>query len=250
MRPIVEIMWADFLFVAFDQLINQVANVRYLSRGERLAPLTVRCQQGVTPGACAQHAQSIEALLAHVAGLRVGISATPQDAYSMTRAAIAADDPCVMIEQRAIYGRKGSVDLGRLEPIGGSRQHRGGDDVAIFTWGRMLDAALAAADELAGEGVAATVIDLRWLNPLDEEAIAAAVARCGRAVIAHEANLTGGFGAEVAARIADRNLFDLEAPVRRVGSPDVRYPSAPNLQEALLPDAGKIAAAVRDVLAA
>jgi 2-oxoisovalerate dehydrogenase E1 component len=250
MRPIAEVMWADFLMVAFDQLINQISNVRYVSGGQRTAPLTVRCQQGVTPGACAQHAQSLEALLAHVAGLRVGIAATPQDAYSMTRAAIAAEDPCVMIEQRAIYGRKGSVDLGRLEPIGGAREHRSGDDIAIFTWGRMLDAALAAADELAGEGVAATVVDLRWLNPLDEDAIAAAVARCGRAVIAHEANLTGGFGAEVAARIADRNIFDLEAPVRRVGSPDVRYPSAPNLQEALLPDAGKIAAAVRDVLAA
>jgi 2-oxoisovalerate dehydrogenase E1 component len=250
MRPIAEVMWADFLMVAFDQLVNQISNVRYLSRGERTAPLTVRCQQGVTPGACAQHAQSLEALLAHVAGLRVGIAATPQDAYSMTRAAIAADDPCVMIEQRLIYGRKGSVDLGRLEPIGGAREHRDGADVAIFTWGRMLDAALAAADELAGEGVAATVVDLRWLNPLDEEAIATAVERCGRAVIAHEANLTGGFGAEIAARIADRNIFDLEAPVRRVGSPDVRYPSAPSLQEALLPDAGKIAAAVRDVLAA
>ncbi|HVX32190.1 MAG TPA: thiamine pyrophosphate-dependent enzyme [Solirubrobacterales bacterium] len=250
MRPIVEIMWADFLMVAFDQLVNQASNVRYISRGERVAPLTVRCQQGVTPGACAQHAQSLEALLAHVAGLRVGIAATPQDAYSMTRAAIAADDPCVMIEQRLIYGRKGDVDLGRLEPIGGAREHRRGDDVAIFTWGRMLDAALAAGEELAGEGVEATVVDLRWLNPLDEEAIAAAVARCGRAVIAHEANLTGGFGAEVAARIADRNIFDLEAPVRRVGSPDVRYPSAPNLQEALLPDGGKIAAAARDALAA
>lgn len=250
MRPIVEIMWADFLMVAFDQLVNQVSNVRYVSRGARTAPLTVRCQQGVTPGACAQHTQSLEALLAHIAGLRVGIAATPQDAYSMTRAAIAADDPCVMIEQRLIYGRKGEVDLGRLESIGGSRQHRDGGDVAIFTWGRMLDAVLAAADRLAGEGVAATVIDLRWLNPLDEDAIVAAVARCGRAVIVHEANLTGGFGAEVAARIADRNLFDLEAPVRRVGSPDVRFPSAPNLQEALVPDAERIAAAVRETLAA
>jgi 2-oxoisovalerate dehydrogenase E1 component len=250
MRPIVEIMWADFAMVAFDQLINQISNVRYVSGGQRSAPLTVRCQQGVTPGACAQHAQSLEALFAHIAGLRVGIAATPQDAYSMTRAAIAADDPCLMIEQRLIYGRKGEVDLGRSEPIGGARTHRDGDDVAIFTWGRMLDEALAAADGLAGEGVGATVVDLRWLNPLDEEAIAAAVSRCGRVVIAHEANLTGGFGAEVAARIADRNLFDLEAPVRRVASPDVRYPSAPNLQEALLPNAAKIAAAARDVLAA
>jgi 2-oxoisovalerate dehydrogenase E1 component len=250
LRPIVEIMWADFLLVALDQLINQAANVRYLSRGERGAPMTVRCQQGMTPGACAQHSQSLEALIAHIPGLRVGISATPQDGYSMTRAAIAADDPCVMIEQRAIYGRKGSVDLDRLEPIGGAREHRVGDDVAIFTWGRMLDAALAAADQLSGEGVEATVIDLRWLNPLDEDAIAAAVSRCGRVVIAHEANLTGGFGAEVAARIADRNIFDLEAPVRRVGAPDIRWPSAPNLQEALLPDAEKIAAAVREVTAA
>jgi 2-oxoisovalerate dehydrogenase E1 component len=251
MRPIVEIMWADFMLVALDQLVNQAANVRYLSRGRRTAPLLVRCQQGVTPGSCAQHSQSLEALLLHVPGLRVGMPATPADAYEMTRAAVADDDPCVLIESRAIYGRRGPVDLvAPVQRIGGARLRRDGGDVAIITWGRMLDGVLSAADRLSDEGMHASVLDLRWLAPLDDDAIAEVVGRCNRVLICHEANLTGGFGAEIAARIADAHLFDLDAPVRRLASPDVRYPSAPALQEALLPGPDEIVAAIRDLLAA
>lgn len=250
LRPIVEIMWADFLLVALDQLINQAANVRYLSRGRQTAPILVRCQQGVTPGSCAQHSQSLEALLAHIPGLRVGMASNPADAYAMTRAAIAHPDPVVLIESRAIYGRRGPVELDApVEDVGGARLHRCGDDLAIISWGRMVDAALTAAERLSGDGIQASVLDLRWLSPLDDDAIAEAVSRCHRVVICHEANVTGGFGAEVAARIAADHLYELDAPVRRVGSPDVRYPSAPVLQEALLPAADDVVAAAREVLA-
>jgi 2-oxoisovalerate dehydrogenase E1 component len=250
MRPIVEIMWADFLLVALDQLINQAANVRYIARGERSAPIVVRCQQGVTPGSCAQHSQSLEALLAHIPGLRVGMASNPADAYAMTRAAVAHPDPVILIESRAIYGRRGPVDLDApTEGVGGARLQRGGDDLAIISWGRMLDPVLEAADRLSLEEVQASVLDLRWLSPLDDDAIAEVVARCHRVLICHEANVSGGFGAEVAARIAAAHLYELDAPVRRLGSPDVRFPSAPVLQDALVPGTEEVLAAAREVLA-
>lgn len=247
MRPVVEIMWGDFLLVALDQLFNQAANVRYVSRSALTAPLVVRTQQGVTPGSCAQHSQSLEALLAHVPGLRVGLAATPQDAYGMLRAAIADPDPCVVIESRALYQEKGPVALDEpAEPVGGARWHRDGGDLAILTWGPMLRSALAAAERLSADGIEAAVVDLRWLNPLDDASIARAVQQSGgRVLLAHEANLTGGFGAEIAARIQERHFDDLDAPVARVGTPDVRIPSAPALQAALVPDQRTIADAAR-----
>jgi 2-oxoisovalerate dehydrogenase E1 component len=241
LRPVVEIMWADFMLVALDQLVNQAANVRYVSAGRHGAPLVVRTQQGATPGSCAQHSQSLEALLAHVPGLRIGVASTPQDAHSMLRAAVADDDPVVLFEARALYQRRQTVSLGGpREALGGARVRRVGDDVAILSWGPAALAAEQAADALAGRGIHATVVDLRWLAPLDDEAIAAAVFRTNRVLVAHDANVTGGFGAEVAARIGERHFGDLDAPVRRVGAPDVRIPPTPALQEALLPSAASI----------
>jgi 2-oxoisovalerate dehydrogenase E1 component len=241
LRPIVEIMWADFMLVALDQLINQAANVRYVSGGRHGAPLVVRTQQGATPGSCAQHSQSLEALLAHIPGLRIGVPSTPQDAHSMLRAAVADDDPVVLFEARALYQRKQRVGVGGgREPVGGARIRREGDDLAILSWGTAALAAETAAEALAGRGIGATVVDLRWLAPLDDEAIATAVARTNRVLVAHEANLTGGFGAEIAARIGERHFGDLDAPVRRVGAPDVRIPPTPVLQAALLPSAESI----------
>jgi 2-oxoisovalerate dehydrogenase E1 component len=241
LRPIVEIMWADFMLVALDQLINQAANVRYVSSGRHGAPLVVRTQQGATPGSCAQHSQSLEALLAHIPGLRIGVPSTPQDAHSMLRAAVADDDPVVLFEARALYQRRQVVMLGGpRDAVGGARVRRAGDDLAILTWGTAALAAEQAADALAGRGIHATVVDLRWLAPLDDDAIAAAVARTNRVLVAHEANVTGGFGAEIAARIGERHFGDLDAPVRRVGAPDVRVPPAPGLQAVLLPSAASI----------
>jgi 2-oxoisovalerate dehydrogenase E1 component len=248
LRPVVEIMWADFMLVALDQLINQAANVRYVSGGRHGAPLVVRTQQGATPGSCAQHSQSLEALLAHIPGLRIGVPSTPQDAHSMLRAAVADEDPVVLFEARALYQRKQMVRLGgRSEGVGGARVRREGGDLAIFSWGPAVLAAEQAAAALAGRGIEATVVDLRWLAPLDDEAIAAAVERANRVLVVHEANLTGGFGAEIAARIGERHFEHLDAPVRRVGAPDVRIPPTPALQEALLPSAASIEEAAERV---
>jgi 2-oxoisovalerate dehydrogenase E1 component len=249
LRPVAEIMWSDFLLVALDQLVNQAANARYISRGETTLPLVVRTQQGVTPGSCAQHSQSLEALLAHVPGLRVGLPATPQDAYSMLRAAIADDDPCIVIESRALYQQKGPLSAEPDPDIGGARLHRTGSDVVLITWGRMLHATLAAAETLAGAGIETTVLDLRWLSPLDEESIAEAVDGGGRVLVVHEANRTGGFGAEIAARLAEHFFDSLDAPVKRIAAPDVRFPAAPALQNALLPDATAIVTAAQELIA-
>jgi len=249
LRPVVEIMWGDFLLVALDQLINQAANVRYVSGGRHCAPLVVRTQQGATPGSCAQHSQSLEALLAHIPGLRVGVAATPQDAHAMLRAAVADDDPVILFEARALYQHKGTVALGgEREGVGGARMRRAGSDVAIVSWGRTALLAEQAAERLAGDGIDATVLDLRWLAPLDDGAIARAVQRTGRVLVAHEANVTGGFGAEVAARIGETQFDALDAPVRRVGAPDVRIPPAPRLQAALLPSAEGIAQAAAELV--
>jgi 2-oxoisovalerate dehydrogenase E1 component len=251
MRPVVEIMWSDFLLVALDQLVNQAANVRYVTNSELSAPLVVRTQQGVTPGSCAQHSQSLEAMLAHVPGLRVGLAATPQDAYDMLRTAIAVDDPVVLIEARALYQTKGPVvRTAEAGPLGSARAHRNGSDLTIFTWGAILPHVLEAGERLAAENVEATIVDLRWLNPLDEEAIARAVrGGAGRVLVAHEANVTGGFGAEIAARICGAHFDYLDAPVARVGVDDSRIPSAPALQRALVPDADAVLAAARELIA-
>jgi 2-oxoisovalerate dehydrogenase E1 component len=249
---VVEIMWADFLLVALDQIVNQAANVRYINRSKVHAPLTVRMQQGVTPGSCAQHSQSIEAILAHIPGIKVGLPATPQDAYDMVRAAINDPDPTVVIEHRSLYQQTGPVQSGALtQRAEGARRWHEGRDLTIITWGAMLADVRAAADELDAEGIGACVLDLRWLRPLDEEAIAAAVTDGGgRVLVVHEATTSGGFGAEVAARITERHFEGLVRPVRRLGTPDVRMPSAPVLQRAVLPDREAIITAARELVGA
>jgi 2-oxoisovalerate dehydrogenase E1 component len=251
-RPVVEIMWGDFLWVAFDQIINQASNVRYVSRGALNAPMTVRLQQGATPGSCAQHSQSLEAILAHVPGIKVGAPATPADAYAMTRAAIANPDPVILVESRELYLNKGEVSPGTArEPVGGARFRRHGDALTIITWGPMVLRALAAADTLAGSGIEAGVLDLRWLNPIDDEAIAQAVSEGGgRVLVVHEANRTGGLGAEIAARIAEVHLDELDAPVARLAAPDTRIPAAPTLQQSLIPGPAAIVAAALELVGA
>jgi 2-oxoisovalerate dehydrogenase E1 component len=250
MQPIVEIMWGDFLLVALDQLVNQAANVRYVTEGRASAPLVVRTQQGATPGSCPQHAQSLEALLAHVPGLKIGLPATPQDAYSMLRAAVADPDPCVIIEARGLYQLEGVVDPSRRESVGGAVRRREGDALAMITWGTSVHTCLAAAEALAADGISALVLDLRWLSPLDDAAIDAAVRDAGgRVMVVHEANRTGGFGAEVAARIAESSLDRLDAPIVRVGARNTRIPASPHLQRAVLPTAESVEQAARRLAA-
>lgn len=249
MRPIVEIMWGDFLLVALDSLINQAANVRYLTRGAFGAPMVVRTQQGATPGSCAQHSQSLEALLAHIPGLKVGLPSTPGDAYAMLRAAAHDPDPCILFEARALYQSSGPVTLGGpVEAAYGAKLRRPGKDLVIITWGAIVQQALAAAELLAAGGRDVGVLDLRWLAPLDDDAIAAAVAACGRVLVLHEANQTMGFGAEVTARIAERWSAQLKSPLRRLGTKDARIPAAPALQAALIPNTDAIVATALTML--
>ena len=244
LRPIVEIMWIDFSLVAMDQIVNQAANVRYVSAGRLQAPLTIRTQQGHLPGSCAQHSQNLEAFFAHVPGLRVGLAATAQDAYSMTLAAVSCNDPTLIIENRGLYhGEKQQVTVdGDIEPIGGARVARPGTDVTIVSWSAMLHQALAAAQALEAQGLSAEIIDARWLDPFDWDTLADSVRKTGRLMIVHEAVLTGGFGAEIAARAGSELSAHLRAPVQRLATADCRIPAAPHLQRALIPDAGRIAA--------
>ena len=247
LRPIAEIMWADFSLVALDQLFNQAANIAYVTRGATPVPMVVRMQQGATPGSCAQHSQCLEALMAHIPGLKVGLPSTPQDAYSMLRAAAADPNPVIIIEARALYQTKGMVDFGRSDQTaGGSRVVREGDAATIVTYGTMVPSCLRAAGLLAEDNCDVRVVDLRWLNPADWPALTAHVdATHGRALIVHEANVTGGFGAEIASRLWDAGA----ARVRRLGAKDTRMPAAPCLQDAVLPSADDVVAEVRRLIA-
>ena len=241
-RPIIEIMFMDFTQVAMDQIVNQLANVHYVSNGTMRAPVTIRTQQGHTPGSVAQHSQSLEAIFAHIPGIRVGCPATARDAYEMLRTAIACDDPTIVIEARALYPVTGPVPLdGPVEPLGGAVVRRTGTDVTLVTWSSLLPRALAAADLLVDRNIDVAVIDLRWINPLDTDTIAESLAETGRLVIAHEANRTAGFGAEIAAWAAAERFWDLDAPIVRIATPDVRIPAAPILQQALIPSVESIA---------
>jgi 2-oxoisovalerate dehydrogenase E1 component len=251
MKPIVEIMWGDFMLVALDQIINQAANVRYITGGRSGAPIVVRTQQGATPGSCAQHSQCLEALLAHIPGLRIAIPATPHDAYSLLRAATASSDPCVIYESRSLYQTTGAVEFTDvIEPIGQSRLHKPGRNAVIVTWGTMVPVALEAAKQLGEEGSDVGVLDLRWLCPLDDDGLRAAVrSASGKAIVLHEANRTGGFGAEVVARLHEFFKHELDLNIIRVATPDMRIPASPILQRALLPTAAKVMNETRRLLA-
>ena len=249
MKPIVEIMWIDFMLVAFDQIVNQTANVRFISRGKQHAPLVIRMQQGATPGSCAQHTQSLEAILAHIPGIKVGLPSNGHDAYQMLRAAVADPDPVIIIESRSLYLVKSFLDTSApKEQVGGSRTRKLGGDLAIVTWGKNVPMVLEAAELLEAQGIHASVLDLRWLNPLDESAITELVKTSGgKLLIVHEANRTGGFGAEISARIGEACFGTLKAPIQRLATPDSRIPASPILQSALIPTVAKVLEAATDL---
>ncbi|GAA0818078.1 alpha-ketoacid dehydrogenase subunit beta [Streptosporangium amethystogenes subsp. fukuiense] len=248
-RPVVEIMWADFSLVALDQIVNQAANVRYVSGGRLAAPLTIRTQQGNGPGACAQHSQCLEALFLHVPGLRVCMPSTPQDAHDLLVTAVHSDDPVLVVENRTLYfGAKEEVRVGGpVLPMGGSRIRHEGSDATVVTWGAMTWRAVEAARSLAMEGIGVEVVETPWLNPFDTGAVVGSARRTGRLAVVHEANVTGGFGAEVVARVVGAGVV-LKAPPIRVGTPDVRMPAAPVLAQELVPDARRIAGEVRTLV--
>jgi pyruvate dehydrogenase E1 component beta subunit len=250
-RPIAEIMWIDFALVALDQLVNQAANVRYVSRGELRAPMTVRTQQGSAPGACAQHSQSLEALFAHIPGLQVCMPATPQDAHDLLLASVYSDDPAIVIENRTLYhSLQSEVVLdAEVPPIGGAAVRRAGRDATVVTWGAVQAKVLEAAELLARDGFEVEVLDMRWLRPFDRDAVLASVQRTGRLVVVHDAHVFAGLGAEVVSSVVEAGC-DLHAPPRRVGVPDARIPAAPSLAAALMPSVSKIIEALESVLKA
>ncbi len=248
LRPVVEIMWVDFMLVGADPIINQIAKARYMSGGQIGTPLVIRTQGGGGRGNGAQHSQSLEALFCHVPGLKVVMPATPGDARGLLLAAIADEDPVIFIEHKMLYMTTGEVP-GALEliPLGKAQIKRHGTDVTLLTWSHTLLTALQAADSLALEGVQCEVIDARSLVPFDIALVAKSLQKTHRLVIAHEACKSFGPGAEFAARIAEEYFDELDAPVVRVAVPDIPIPYAKPLEALVLPDVAAIVAAVRKV---
>jgi pyruvate dehydrogenase E1 component beta subunit len=249
LKPVLEIMFIDFATLAMDTLVNQTAKYRYMSGGQLAVPLVVRTQAGAAGGAAAQHSQSLESWFIHVPGLVVVAPSSPAEAYGLLKSAIRLGEPVLFVEHKRLYTMKESLDDGaELPPIGLARIARAGTDVTLIAYSAMVRSALDAAEELSSSGISAEVIDLRTLVPLDMATVAASVARTHRVVIAHEAVLNGGAGAEIAARIGTELFDELDAPVTRVGCPFAPIPFAPELEAALLPRSDDIVTAVRDLL--
>ena len=244
-RPIVEMRFSDFALCAVDELVNQAAKARYMFGGQARVPMVVRMPIGMWRSSAAQHSQSLEAWYTHVPGLVVAVPATPADNKGLLKSAIRCDDPVVYMEHKDLWGLAGEVpegDTGTV-PLGAARVEREGGDVTIVTWSRMVHACAAAAAMLEEEGTAAEVIDLRTLWPWDRVRVLASVERTGRLLVVHEAVAAGGFGAEVAATVAEES----GAPVRRLGAPRIPIPYAPPLEEQMRITEDRIVAAVREL---
>ena len=250
MRPVVEVMYLDFLGVCFDQLLNQAAKLPFMTGGAARMGLTVRTQFGAGRSSGSQHSQSLEALLAHVPGLTVVMPSTPADTYGLLRAAIQDPNPVVFIENRLMYGMKGpQPPTDHLVPIGRSAVVRPGTDVTVVSVSRMVHEAIAAAAALADEGISVEVIDLRTVAPLDTAPILTSVAKTSRLLIAHEAVVPFGIGAEIAAVVGREAFWHLDAPIERIGAAPTPPPYAPPLEKAWLPDRDDIASAIRRLVA-
>lgn len=248
LRPIVEIMFVDFLTLALDQLVNQAAKAYFMSGGQLRVPLVLRTQGGAGQRGGAQHSQSLEAWLTHVPGLKVAMPSTAADAAGLLATAIADPNPVVVVENKTLYFRREEVGERGAIPLGRARVVRAGRDVTVVALSRLVHDALAAAAELAAEGIEIEVIDPRTLVPLDLETIVESVARTHRLVVAHEAVRAGGFGAEIAAQVLAAAFDELDAPIERVGAPFAPVPFSPPLEDAYLPGPAEVAAAVRSLV--
>jgi len=252
MLPVAEIQFADFAYPAFNQLISEAAKWRYRSANGWGCPIVVRAPFGAGIRGAMYHSQSIEALLAHVPGMKIVAPSTPYDAKGLLKAAIRDPDPVVYFEHKKAYRmlKDELPDDDYVVPIGPAELRREGDDITVISYGLMAHECLEAANELSGEGIEATVLDLRTLAPLDRAAILNAASRTGKVLIVHEDTLTGGIGGEVAAIIAEHAFDALDAPIRRLASPDVpAMPFNEGMEEYCLPSREKIAAAMRDLAA-
>jgi acetoin:2,6-dichlorophenolindophenol oxidoreductase subunit beta len=248
LRPVVEIMFVDFVTLALDQLVNQAAKAYFMSGGQLQVPMVLRTQGGAGQRGGAQHSQSLESWLTHVPGLKVAMPSTAADLAGLLETAIADPNPVVLVENKTLYFRREEVGEREPVPLGRARIARGGRDVTVVALSRLVPESLAAAEELAAEGVEVEVIDPRSLVPLDLEAIVASVRRTHRVVVAHEAVLHGGFGAELAAQVQSAAFDQLDAPIERVGAPFAPVPFSPPLEDAYLPGRSEVAAAVRATL--
>ena len=249
LKPILEIMFIDFATLSMDCLVNQTAKYRYMSGGQLAVPVVVRTQAGAAGGAAAQHSQSLEAWFIHVPGLIVVAPSSPAEAYGLLKSAVRLGEPVLFIEHKRLYTMKEALpDNAPLPPIGAARIARAGTDVTLIAYSAMVQTALEAADTLARSGISAEVIDLRTLLPLDMATVATSVTKTHRVVIAHEAVLNGGVGAEIAARIGTELFDELDAPVQRVGCPFAPIPFAPELEGALLPGGRDIVQRVRTMM--
>ena len=250
MRPIAEIQFSDFITIGMDQLVNQAAKIRYMFGGKAKVPMVIRAPAGSGTGAAAQHSSSMEAWYTHVPGLKVVIPSSPCDAKGLLKAAIADDNPVVFLEQKLLYRVKGEVPEEEYTvPLSSSEVKRSGNDVTVVTWGRMVNRCLEVAEELAQNGIDVEVVDPRTLMPLDETPIVASAKKTGRVLIVHEAVQTGGYGGEIAARIADSEAFYyLDAPIKRLGGLDVPVPYNPVLEANVVPTKDKISAAITSLV--
>ena len=248
MRPVVDIMYGDFMTLVMDQVANQAAKVHYMSGGNLKAPLVIRTTLGATRRSAAQHSQSLHAWVSHIPGLEVALPATAADAKGLMKSAIRDDNPVVFFQDKADFARKGPVPAGDvLVPFGEAAVRRVGDDVTIVATSSMVYVALGAADDLAAEGISAEVIDPRITVPLDREALIRSVRKTGRALVVDEGYESYGVTAEIASVIAEGAFYELNAPVRRLGARHVPIPFSPPLEDETVPNVKRVMTAVRQL---
>ncbi|MBI5928832.1 MAG: alpha-ketoacid dehydrogenase subunit beta [Chloroflexi bacterium] len=248
LRPVAELMFADFVFVCMDQIVNQVAKYRYMSGGQFTVPLTIRAAQGAGAGFGTQHSQCVESFLMGCPGLKLVVPSTPADMYGLLRGAIREDNPVFVLEHKLLYNMTGDVpdDTGPMK-LGEAHVVREGNDVTIVSTQLMVHRSLEAATELEKEGISVEVIDLRSLAPLDKDTILDSVAKTNRLVIVEEAPHSAGWGGDIVSLVADEGIYWLDAPIKRVNMGQALVAYSPPLEDTVVPNVGRIAEAVRNV---
>jgi pyruvate/2-oxoglutarate/acetoin dehydrogenase E1 component len=249
MRPIVELMFMDFITIAMDQLVNQAAKIRYMFGGKAKIPIVLRANMGAGRSSAAQHSQSLQAWVAHTPGLKVVMPSDPYDAKGLLISAIRDDNPVVFLEHKFLYPIKGYVpEEVYTVPIGKAEVKKEGKDVTIVATSMMVHKGLKAAEELSKDGIESEVVDVRTLTPLDRETIADSVKKTGRAVVSDEGCISYGVGAELATAIMEEVFDYLDAPIKRVCAPDVPIPFSPALEKLVCPSEEQLIAAVKEVM--
>ena len=249
MRPIVDMHFADFVTTAMDEIVNQMAKIHYMFGGQAKLPMVLWAPDGAGISAAAQHSQSLESWLVHTPGLKVVVPSEPADVKGLLKAAVRDDDPVIFFQHKRLFKQTGPVpDEPYLIPLGKADVKRAGTDITLITYSRMTYVCLEAAQKLEEKGIQAEVIDLRTLKPLDFDLIAQSVKKTNHVVVVHEACLTGGFGAEIAARIGEELFEHLAGPVVRVGAKDVPVPFSPVLEQYVLPQVEDIVEGVDKAL--